>query len=54
MMSVVSVKTGANLYTPLRVYILSLFSIAIFRSLMLLLIFTYPARYTNHKIDLFC
>jgi hypothetical protein len=52
--SVVSVRTGANLYIPPRVYILSLFNITIFRSLMLLLIFTHPARYTNHKIDLFC
>ena len=49
-MSVVPVRTGANLYTPHGVYTLSLFNIAIFRSLMLLLIFTYPARYT-HKLQ---
>jgi len=47
-MSVVSVRTGANLYIPPRVYILSLYSITNF---------SFPdasARYTNHKIDLFC
>jgi hypothetical protein len=53
-LSVVSVRTGRTYtFRPGFIFLVYLAS-PVFHSLMPLLIFTYPALYTNHKIDLFC